>query len=161
MLARICLAASMIAGAQTTLARASDEIEVGTYAPVTSLSKGEVHMCDKEEVTVSVFTIPSPADKRKAVRLAGRYTYFVPMEEGESRLQSDIDPGCAFIEKSTRTMSGSSLVLAKTDSELCGAQVRTADTTIFTIAKGRITLEVRDEKGLVPGYTCVFAKKAK
>lgn len=139
----------------------TDGIETGVYLPVPSLASGEHHMCDKEAVTVSVFTIPSPQDKRKAVRLSGRFSYFVPLQEGVSKITSDIDSNCVFVEKSTREGGPGKFTVSKTDSEICNGTTKSADVTTMTITPGRITLEITDKNGVGPGYTCVYDKKAK
>lgn len=133
--------------------------ESGSYVSNKEQAEGATNMCDEAPVTVSMIKLP---EGRWAVKLDGRFSYFVPITAGASRIKSDIDPRCTFVEESTYNQQGNRTTLSKTDSEICDERYGDfSDQTTMIIENDQITLQITDKLGRAPSYKCVYVKKNK
>lgn len=148
---------TLLSGANALAANEAG-IETGTYLPVPSLAKGETQMCDREPIKVSISKHATDS-KLKVVHLSGQHSYSAALEDHISRIPSEFNSACMFVEKNVRRINGSTLIVTTTNSEVCGTTANYSDVTTLTFTPDRITLEVSDELGKVPGYTCVYTLK--
>ncbi len=146
-LIRRILTASLLASIAATASATPpiQHLKDGFYAR----AGGRAHLCHSFEVPKA-----KDMDSQNTLDVTGLYRFH--LENGERRVQSDLDPDCEFAETNTREDLADRTELARRNMEICGGKVKSDITARLTIRPDRLHIDFEDKA--YPSYSCDWVR---
>lgn len=108
---------------------------------MTNLTAGHYKLISGSKKVCVPFKIKKKDLTSKNIYLGNNQLFLT--ENAQSSVKSDINANCEFVDKSTRTDSGSETTLTMVNKEFCNGQIRSETTSVATIRAKEITLTIQ------------------